>query len=307
MSVPAILKVVRYRCFFPLLAALPASVGYRSASLVGYCDALLHPLRHQVRHTMAQMLPELATNDALLRCQARRYWQMLARDTLDGFRMPGFNQRNICKRIEVHGIETLARASAEGRGVILVISHFGRFFMLAPGLGLAGYPFATLTTVVDERHPSYDATDRWHIATKLRHALHFSAGDWIATADDPRRIYRCLRQGQTVLIALDGNETNSHQRLEFPFLAGTLSLPESIVRIARATNARLVYAVTRDNFQGTGVRIDLQDLPDDPHQALAAAVQQLESDVRQTPWQWWLWPAATALWRVGQPSLSVEQ
>ncbi|MCK9172754.1 lysophospholipid acyltransferase family protein [Desulfuromonas thiophila] len=306
MSVRPALKRLRYRCLFPLLAVLPSNVGYRLASLVGYCDAWLHPLRHPICHAMAQMLPDLATNDALLRRQARRYWRMLACDTLDGFRMPGFNRCNTRNQIELQGIEALARAQADKRGVILVISHFGRFFMLAPGLGLAGYPFAMLTTVVDERHPSYDATDRWHIATKLRHALDFSAGDWITTGDDPRRIYRCLRDGQTVLIALDGNETNNPQRIEFPFLGGTLSLPESIVRIARATGARLVYAATRDQSRGAGVRIELYDLPDDPQQALAAAVQQLESDLRQTPWQWWLWPAAAALWRPGQPSSSAE-
>jgi lauroyl/myristoyl acyltransferase len=222
---------------------------------------------------------------------------MLARDTLDCFLMPRFTAENCQRFIRIHNLELLKKAREPGRGVIMIISHFGRFFMLGPGLFFAGINFAMLTTVVDERHPTYDAIDRWYMSTKLRNTQFFSGGSWITTADDPRKIYRTLRNGEILLIALDGNETNSSERFEQPFLGGTLSLPGSIIRIAKATGARLVYAVTKDSNCGYGVEISFHELPCQPEDALALSISRLEADLHDTPYQWWLWPGVFSIWR----------
>jgi len=283
MAAAKVRKWFRYKVFFPALARLPRFIGYRLANLIGLYDSILHPHRHLVRQGMTRLLTDSAGDPANINRQCRLHYKMLARDTLDCFLMPCFTAENCRRFIRVHNPELLKQARKPGRGVIMVISHFGRFFMLGPGLCFAGINFAMLTTVVDERHPTYDAIDRWYMSTKLHNTQFFSGGSWITTADDPRKIYRSLRSGEILLIALDGNETNSSERFEQQFLGGTLSLPGSIIRIAKTTGARLVYAVTKDSDYGCGVEISFHDLPCQPEDALALSVRRLEDDLREPP------------------------
>lgn len=290
-----LLKWLRHKVLFPAIARLPRAVGYRLADLIGRLDATRHSTRPAVAQGMLAVFPALAHDPLRLQTLLLNYYQMMARDMLDCFRMPGFTPAKVAGQIRVHSVETLIAAKAAGRGVIMIISHFGRFFMLGPGLKFAGVEFGMFTTVVDERHPSYDAIDRWYIATKLHNTQLFSRGTWVTTGDDGRRLYRSLQAGEIMLFALDGSESTSNSRVEFPFCGGTLSLPEGLVRVAARTGAKLVYAAAVDS--GVGVDITIHALPDDPVAGLGAAVQLLEQDFLAAPWQWWLWAALAFFWR----------
>lgn len=290
-------KWLRHRALFPALALLPSSLGYRIAARIGRHDALCHPAREAVAAGFLAIHPHLAQQPEHLQERLAHYFEMMAKDMLDCFLMPSFTSKKANDLIRVTGIENITAAQSAGKGVILVISHYGRFFMLGPGLHFAGQKFGMFTTVVDERHPHYDPIDRWYIATKLFNTQLFSLGSWITTGDDQRKIYRALQAGEVVLIALDGTETNSPTRHNFPFLGGTLSLPEGIVRIATKTGARMVYVATID--RGQGVEINVHPLPEDPLAGLAKAVQILEQDVTSFPWQWWQWAALGSLWQAG--------
>lgn len=298
-------KWLRFRVLFPFLATLPWSVGYRFADIVGRFDALRHSSRMVIEQGLKSFFPKLVNNEKLLKDILRQHFQMLARDTLDCFYMPRFTAENTGSLIKVKNISILSQAREAGCGVIMIISHYGRFFMLGPGLKFAGEEFAMLTTMVDDRHPSYDAVDRWYIAKKLQHTQMFSKGTWITTADDTRKIYRCLKGGEILLIAMDGNETTSRNRAVFPFAGGTLSLPEGIIRIASATGAKLVYAATRE--KGEGVEISLYPLPDDSEAALRGAVRILEQDLSLNPWQWWQWGGLDAFWKPGNASEKIQE
>ncbi len=292
-----IVKWLRYRVLFPALALLPPAFGYWVATHIGRCDASRHPSRAAVTHSLMTIHPHLEQEPEHLEALLVHYFQMMAKDMLDCFRMPAFTPHNTRDLIRVCGIEHLVTAKAAGAGVILVISHYGRFFMLGPGLKFAGQEFGMLTTVVDERHPHYDPMDRWYIATKLHNTQLFSRGTWITTGDDRRKIYRALKAGEVILIALDGTETSSTTRYNFPFLGGTLSLPEGIVRIAAKTGAHMVYAAAIE--RGRGVEINIQPLPEEPIAGLTQAVCLLERDVAAFPWQWWQWAALGSLWKPG--------
>lgn len=290
-------KWLRFKVLFPGLAFLPRSFAYRLADQIGSRDARRHVTKPAVVSGLKTLFPELQENQN--RCEefVVKHFKMLARDTLDSFLMPRFSAANTRSLIQVKNVEVLSEAKSAGKGVIMIISHYGRFFMLGPGLKFAGEEFGMLTTMVDERHPSYDAVDRWYMAKKLHNTQIFSRGTWITTADDSRKIYRCLKKGEIILFALDGNETTSKVRVSFPFFNGALSLPEGMVRIASATGARLVYAATQDTEEG--VSISLYPLSDNPRAALSEAIKLLEKDMRRTPWHWWLWPGLTSLWQAG--------
>lgn len=278
---------------FPVIAWLPEKIAYALASLIGLYDWRFKHAERFAIESAIHSVPVFRDKDVTL--WSRRYYQMMARDTLDCFRMPNFTPGNTNNLIRVNNAEVLATAKSAGKGVIMIISHFGRFFMLGPGLKLSGLEFGMLTTVVDERNPYYDHIGRWYINTKLRNTQAFSRGTWTTTGDDPRRIYRALKEGEIILIALDGIESNSNSRISFPFLGGILSLPEGIVRIAAKTGAKLVYAATVEH--GHGVEINIYDLPDNPQEAMGVAVGIFERDIIANPWHWWQWLALGALWQ----------
>lgn len=296
----SIAKKFRYKVLFPLLALLPQSVGYRIVARIGRRDAYHHPWCESVRQGFRTFFADANKGEEEINEMTIKHFQMLARDTLDCYLMPRFSPSNTRNLLKVHNLEALTEAQEAGKGVIMIISHYGRFFMLGPGMNFLDVKFGMLTTVVDERHPTYDAVDRWYMAKKMRNALALTRGPWVTTADDPRQVYRCLKRGEIVLIALDGNETNSPGRVSFPFNGGTLSFPEGIVRIAKATGAKLVYSVSQDT--DPGVEITFHSLPDDPLSALEKTVKLLEKDMLETPWQWWLWPALGAFWQAGEKS-----
>jgi lauroyl/myristoyl acyltransferase len=288
------LKWFRYHCFFPILAFFPEKIAYKIASLIGLLDAKYQGNRLAIQNGFLTIYPGLKDDPKHLKALIDHHYQMLAKDTLDCFRMPRFTQQNTQTLLKVSQTEILKDAQSQGKGVILIISHFGRFFMLGPGLKLSGIEFGMLTTTVDETNPHYDAVDRWYIAKKLFNTQLFSQGSWFTTADSPRKTYQALKQGEIMLIAMDGIETNSSNRFHFPFLGGTLTLPEGIVRIAQKTGAKMVFGHAME--VGRTVHINIFALPDDPYNALQQSVQQLEQDVIAYPWQWWQWAALASLW-----------
>jgi len=289
------LKWLRHRVVFPLLAFLPMRTGYAVARRIGLHDAKHSIMRPAIAHGMLTIYPDLARDQAHLEELLEHYFQMMARDMLDCFRMPRFSKSNMNSVLRVHHADLLDDAKAAGKGVILIISHYSRFFMLGPGLKFAGHEFGMFTTMVDERHPHYDPIDRWYVATKLRNTQLFSRGTWITTGDDPRRVYRALDAGEIMLIALDGTETNSTSRLKYPFMGGILTLPEGILRIASKTQAKMVFVSTVEH--GYEVDIYINELPNDPQEGLAKAIQLLERDIIKYPWQWWQWAALASLWQ----------
>lgn len=295
MKVASLRKRLRYRAVFPALSRLPQAPCYRAAQHIGRRDARSHPSRAAIARGMMRMFPRLAEDPAQLETLLERYFMLMAKSTLDCFYMQGLNPDSADRLITVHGIEHLAAARAAGRGVIIVISHFGRVSLLGPGLGFSGQRSGMLTTMVDQRNPHLDPVDRWFHSTNAANIQSHLGGPWITTGDNPRRIYQALKAGEAIIIVMDGLETNSDARVSFPFLGGTLSLPGGIMRIANKTGASLVYASTID--KDTGTEINLYPLPDEPEAGIAAAVKIFERDFADEPWQWWLWEALDAIWQ----------
>jgi len=301
-------KQFRLQRLFAFLARLPRPVAYRLATHLGGADA-----KHRagamagelaaVEHGMSLLLRESELDPARRAAHLRAYAQLMARDKLDCYFMPRFRREGCKSLIALEGAQHLAAARDAGRGVVLIISHFGRFFMLGPGLGMNGFPFAMLTTAVDETNQGYDAVDLAYMKIKITNTQFYSRDEWITTAHDYRRVYRALGKGRVVLIAMDGLETNSTQQMQFPFFGGTLRLPSGLVRIAERTGARLVYAAVREARRGWGVTIEIHPLARDPAAALAGSVAILERDVRRTPSHWWQWPLVPVFWQPdAQPS-----
>lgn len=290
----------RYKLVFPALSVLPRALGYRLADGIGRWDALVDPHRGAVAAGMTKVFPMLAQDPARLGQYLIRYHQFRARDVLDCFTMPRLTAENAENFLRVNNLDLLENARSCGKGVILGLPHFGRYFMLGPALRFRGQGFGLLSTDLGDDNPHYDPIELEYVRAKLKNGHDFCRGTWVTTEGDQRRFCRALQAGETMLIAFDGLETNSQSRLTFPFLGGTLALPGGVVRIMSKTGAKMVYVSVAE--QGYELEMTVHTLPDDPLQSLAAAVKLFERDVAERPWLWFQWTAIAALWTARVPS-----
>ncbi len=186
------------------------------------------------------------------------------------------------------------RPQQEGKGVVLAMGHYGRPIMLSTQLGVLGCKIGMLTQTIDERNPNLNAVERSYLARKMRIVMDAAGGRWLMLDDSMRLLYSGLKSGETIIMMYDLHEANPSSMLELPFCGGTMRLPRGVERVAERTGARVIYGIARD--KGRRVEAELRKLPQNPQQALIAAVKELEKDVQAAPWQWWQWPLYDHAW-----------
>lgn len=300
----------QHRLLWPILAKLPQALGYaianRYAGLLWAADFHLRPSRvTQWRDALARSFPDQSVQQ--IDRWGIEHSRMICRDTLDTYRLSRLSHEIDKKPVSsspeyrLFGQEFFDQAAHQGRGVILVIAHFDRFFALAPGLGRAGYPFAMLTTPIDRGNPEYsDPVIHGYWTEKMRKTTAQSRGDWVTTNESIRAVYRLLGQGKTVLVAFDGNESVG-DRIGCNFFQTRLALPQGLIRILSASGACAVYGSVHTVYdEPYRVQIRIRPLPSEPGQVIQQAMRYLQEDLRISPWAWWQWRSLSALEQIGK-------
>jgi lauroyl/myristoyl acyltransferase len=286
------LRKIRLKVVFPLLAMLPAKLAYALATYIGYLD--WQYLNTTERREVEQQLQQIPLFEASeVPGYALRYSQMMARDTLDSYRMPRMTAQNTRHTFEVLGLEYLTAAESKVQGVLLLVPHYGRYFMLGPALRFLNHGFGVFTTAINETTVP-DDNWRGYLLQKLQNGFMFCGGEWISSDDSPLRIYANMKAGNSLLMAFDGVESTSDKKLQVPFLGGTAQWATGSLRIAKRTGAAMLYVSVKES--GAGLKIEIKALSADPELALQEASAHLEKDILEMPWHWWLWRAMPRVW-----------
>ena len=293
MKAKLFLRWIRYYVLFRPLAFFPAVIAYRIAKIIGYFDSRINAdNRNAYQRGLGTVFPDLSTE------KREEYWlnhcEMMSREILDIFRLSKITAKNCHQIINIQGLEVLKQAQQGGRGVILAMGHFGRPTMLSTGLGVSGEQIGMVTQIIDERNPGLSSVERGYLAFKMKQTTAASKGRWVMLGDSIRPLYSGLKAGETIIILFDLYEAQQKNILEAPFLGGKLSLPRGIERISRKTGARVIYGAAKG--PGRKVTVELRSLPEDPCEALLAAVAELEKDITSSPSQWWQWGLIDHIW-----------
>jgi len=151
-------SALRHRMVWPLVARLPKSLAYRLADRIGRLDWAadfhLAPLRVMQWREAVQLCFRDMTPSTVDQMGVQNAC-LMARDTLDAYRLAGLGAGDIREQFVISGLEHLRAAKSKGHGVVLAIAHHDRFFALAPALGGNSEPFAMLTTPIDRSNPAY--------------------------------------------------------------------------------------------------------------------------------------------------------
>lgn len=110
----------------------------------------------------------------------------------------------------VEGLEHVDAALARGRGVIMLLSHFGSFLLPLPFLGFRGYVVNQITG--KQVHASFLAERVWRYRKKEadRLPVKFTQVDRFL-----RPVYEALRGNEIVAIAFDGRDSTKWATVDF--------------------------------------------------------------------------------------------
>ncbi len=176
--------------------------------------------------------------------------------------------------------EVLARATAEGRGVVFVSAHLGPFELVAAAVSELG--FDTVVVVRESYDPLLDATVDAHREARGIEVIH---------RGKPRaslRAARALERGAVVGVLPDLRTRAPGRPVEM--LGGTAEVPAGFARLASATGARIVVGAL--DPVDRGYRLLVTPVPSDSG---GDVLQSVMSEVSRRIEAWpegWLWPAS---------------
>lgn len=122
---------------------------------------------------------------------------------LETFFFGSLDMHTLNKMIHAEGIKNLDNALLKGRGVILLLSHFGSFLLPLPFLGYMGYKVNQVTGI--QKHASLPAKRIW--AWRKREAERLPV-KFIQVDRFLRPVYKALKNNEIVAIAFDGRDSS---------------------------------------------------------------------------------------------------
>ncbi|MDM7464286.1 MAG: hypothetical protein P3W95_011675 [Tepidimonas taiwanensis] len=284
----------RYRVGNPALACLPLAWQYRWAELWGRRRAARAADAEAIRQSVADLRGAMGGPCAA--AVVRRYHGLQSRIRLDDHRMATAAMPAVQAQVVARDADTLLRAAAQGRGLIILTAHYGRLGMIGPAMRRIGLSSAFLSATVDARATALSPMQRWVGYRNGQSLQRFAGGQWIMADDPATRLRAVLRRGEPLIVVVDAFSSRSPRRDIFGFGPGSLAVPTGIVRLAEATVAPMVLALLHD-MGDERVELRCWDLQRPARQGVQQAFDRLAAQVQAEPWQWWLLPHLSAWWR----------
>jgi len=224
------LSYALYRLFGWISPRLPLGLGYRVFDQLGgvFCaldkrtrETVHDNLRHVLgKHVSSKVLDTYV--HAVFRTQARNYFDL--------FHLPAMSPQEIEERVILDGWHHLEETYALGRGAIIVSAHFGNIDIALQILGIRG-----MRSLLVMEHLQPDALYRYVKRLRGRFGIEIIPVDGSLKA-----MFRTLRDGNFVVLAVDRDVTHSGEVVEF--FGAPARLPDGYARLARHTGAPILPA-----------------------------------------------------------------
>jgi KDO2-lipid IV(A) lauroyltransferase len=286
--------------FYPLrwlVHRVPWRLALRLGVLLGTAHAWM--VRDQLRGQILAGLrstfqPEMSK--AEMRRIVRRNLVLRYQQLIEGFFYQDLNSACIEAFVPtVEGRGVLDAALADGRGAILLVSHFGSPGMLVAGLVFRGYALHQVFTLTP---PPHYRTWRWLeraiMHAKLRCWQHDSVGfEFWQPGSYLRPLYRKLQQGGIVVLYSDGARGGHFTQVDF--LGLPLALSVGPFRIAARARVPLIpaFIIRHDDGRHRLILEAPLRLPDAEPASLQQAADGyaavLSRYVRAYPDHWFTW------------------
>lgn len=170
---------------------------------------------------------------------------------LETFCFPRINSDNIDRWMRVHGLDVLDRALASGKGVVIVLSHFGANQMVMAALGYRGYSINQIGSRPDDWHRLSGQKPTALEKRIFRHRMRLEKSlpaQFLYIDKSMRPVFTALHNNQVMILAADGRAGARF----FTVSLGNrrINLSAGPFRIAASTGAALVPAFPVRNKDG---------------------------------------------------------
>ena len=283
----------RLELAYPILSRLPSRFPWHVAKWVGREDAQSsRQTQSGLRNLFGNIFPDATETE----CQqwALRHVNMLTWEMVDGLAFPRMGAIG-GPRIHMKGIEHAQELSSAGRGFILVLNHYDRLLTAPVALARHGI-FSNVLTMPVVDNPDLSDTQRQYLLKKINGYRSAVRGEWRTTSQSLRPVHESLRAGKVWVILADAWRPEFERLKTHPFLNGQLSLPTGIERLAQSTGVPMLHGRTFTQSPGL-LDVQIDRLPEEPALAISTVIQQLEQDVRRSPWAWWQWGQWESMWQ----------
>jgi phosphatidylinositol dimannoside acyltransferase len=286
----------------PILARLPAALGYRIACWRGDCFFRFQvQKRTELTHNLRLVLGNELSPAAVQRV-ARDRFRFVSCEAVDVMRLRR-GARPLRRLVEIRGREHLEAALAAGRGAILCVPHFGSFDSGFSVLLTSGFP----VTVIGRPSHAYAAgrssAERWFWERFYTSRIwRYRRRPNIEPGPDRFKVAALaaavLRANEMVTISidaapLDGDEARA---IEVPFLGGRARLLPGVVTLAQVTGAPVLMALL---YRAADYRHQVWEISapvpmeTDTAAALAACAAEVSAAIRRSPAHWFFWSTGT--------------
>ena len=228
----------RYRRYFlyylgrvaaSLFYLLPITACSGLAAFFGRCVFFLLPkYRNITIENLTNAFGNEKPSDEIRRI-AIKVFENLGRNAGELINFPKINKRNIDRLVRIEGIDIVDRSFAEGKGTIILASHFGNWELVGLIFRIKDYPGYTIG-----RKIYFHKYDNW--LNYLRRAQDINV---IYRDDSPRKMLKVLKDNKILGIVAD-QDVDSVEGVFVNFFGMSAYTPVGPVVLARATGASLI-------------------------------------------------------------------
>jgi lauroyl/myristoyl acyltransferase len=286
----------------PLLARLPAAVGYRAARWRG--DWLF---RRQTgkRAELDRNLRILGNglSPAAARQAARDWFRFASCEALDMMRLRR-GTRPLRRLVEIRGREHLEAALAGGKGAILCGAHFGSFDSGYSLLHASGFPVTCIGRWQYKYTARLSSAERrfWDLVYRRfrRHRQRPNIEPWPGRFEVAALAAAALRANEVVTIAIDAPPLDSDRAraVEVPFLGRRARLLPGVVTLARLTGAPVLscFLYRSADYRHQVLEISAPvPMDGDVATAFGRCVARVSAAIERSPAHWVYWTSTTDL------------
>jgi lauroyl/myristoyl acyltransferase len=294
----------------PLLARLPAAVGYRAACWRG---DWLYRRQTGKRTELARNLRMLGDGPgdgpgdepgaAAAQRAARDWFRYASCEALDVMRLRR-GTRPLRRLVEIRGQEHLEAALAGGKGAILCGAHFGSYNSSYSLLHASGFPVTSIGRWQYKYTAGLSPAERrfWDRVYRRfrRYRARPNIEPWPGRFEVAALAAAALRAGEVVTIAIDAPPLDSDRArvVEVPFLGRRARLLPGVVTLARLTGAPVLMCF---QYRGADYRHQVLEISapvpmdGDVTTAFGRCVAQVSAAIERGPAHWAYWASTPDL------------
>ena len=206
---------------------------------------------------------------------ARASYAHLGRTTIEAALLPAYSRAQVLAMFErTEGADVVARARAQGRGVLLVSGHLGNWELAGAFVAASGIPIEAVARGME--NPLFD-----RYVTATRNGIGMTV---IHDADAVRRVPRATREGHAVAMLVDQGAAGLASTW-VPFFGRLAKTPRGPAVFALRLKAPVVFATALRQPSGQYIMY-YEEVPVHPTGEREADVDRIVADYTATLERW---------------------